>query len=520
MTAPPSAPVVVLPAPSGPAPAPDDPELLRRVRSLTEDLAEPGPAWTQRQRVALLEALEVLKNVCSGTQATVTVDLDEEAAREREATQHEIGHRRREREGVTAEVALARRVSPQRSRALIDLARALGARLPHTQAALRDGRISEWAASIVVTRTKDLTDEEALAVDTQLLPVLGTCSERRLEKRTIALVYEADKRSYLERAARATEDRHVSVRPVADGMVRLSALLPLAEGVAVYAALDKSASAQRAAGCTDTRAQLRADELVRSVTGTDPRTGGVPVEIGLVMTDRTLFGDGDQPGRVPGYGPVPAVVARMLAAYGTTRPDTAALLGADGGGARAADGSAARRATAWVRRLFTDPVDGSLAQMDTRRRLFASAARRFVLARDQECATPCCDARIRTVDHVDRARDDGPTTAANGQGLCEACNLDKETEDLTTTVVRGFDGRRAVRIRTRYGQTHHTSPPPVLDSITDLVGGWHGELPPWWARSSPEDEDPDEWCEDPGAWADEEAWAEEQPWHEGEGRSA
>lgn len=464
--------VAVLPAPALAARA-DDPPLLRRVRTLAEDLFEPGPGWSQEQRVALITELETLKNVCAGAQATVTLDLHEQAARDREQGQGSFGHARREREGVTAEVALARKVSPARSRHLIDLAVALPTRLPHTHAALRRGHASEWGASLVVKATAALTDEQALAVDAALAPVLGRCSEAQLEKKATALAYEADKRGYLERTRRAVQDRHVSMRPVADGMVRLSALVPMAEGIAAYTSLDAAAASLRSGGATEPRGALRADELIRRLTGVEPTTSGLPVEIGLVMTDRTLFHDGDQSARVPGYGPVPAAVARMLAAYGTTRPDTARRLA--GQESRVED-----RAAAWVRRLFTDPADGSLAQMDTRRRLFSGVLRRFVIARDQVCAMPYCGATIRSVDHVDRARDGGTTSVDNGQATCEACNLDKEAEDLRTAVVRGADGRRAVRFRTRYGQTHTTGPPPVLDTLNDLTPGWHGAHPPWW----------------------------------------
>jgi hypothetical protein len=46
--------------------------------------------------------------------------------------------------------------------------------------------------------------------------------------------------------------------------------------------------------------------------------------------------------------------------------------------------------------------------------------------RDGACRTPWCDAPIRHVDHTRRVADGGPTTVANSQGLCEACNLAKE----------------------------------------------------------------------------------------------
>ena len=478
------APVAVLPRP-GLVLAGSTPAVLVRVREVADLLAGPGEPMTQEERAATLAELERLKNVCAAAQAAVTVDLDEQAAVDRQAREGELGHRRREREGVTLEVSLARRVSPQRSRSLIRLARALHDRLPQTLEAFREGRISEWAASLVEKETRDLTDERAREVDARLAPTLGTCSEGRLARRAASLAYEADKRGFLQRHAKAVADRYVSIRPAADGMVRLSGLLPLAEGVALHRSLEEHARSARLAGAAGTQqggdgtpdqdhaptvAQLRADELVRRVTGVDPSRGGMPVEIGLVMTDRALLDEGEDPARAPGYGPVPAALARMIAASGSTRSVDVT------------------KATAWLRRLLLDPVDSTLAEVDGRRRLFSGPLRRFVIARDQECAMPYCHAPIQDVDHVTRARDGGATTADNGQGLCRACNLDKETEGLRTEVVRAADGTRAVRVRTRYGQTHHSQPPPVLDTLDDLGARWHGEQPPWWSGRARGDE--------------------------------
>lgn len=478
------APVAVLPRP-GLVLAGSTPAVLVRVREVADLLAGPGEPMTQEERAATLAELERLKNVCAAAQAAVTVDLDDQAAVDRQAREGELGHRRREREGVTLEVSLARRVSPQRSRSLIRLARALHDRLPQTLEAFREGRISEWAASLVEKETRDLTDEQAREVDARLAPTLGTCSEGRLARRAASLAYEADKRGFLQRHAKAVADRYVSIRPAADGMVRLSGLLPLVEGVALHRSLDEHARSARLAGAAGTQqgedgtpdqdhaptvAQLRADELVRRVTGVDPSREGMPVEIGLVMTDRALLDEGEDPARAPGYGPVPAALARMIAASGSTRSVDVT------------------KATAWLRRLLLDPVDSTLAEVDGRRRLFSGPLRRFVIARDQECAMPYCHAPIQDVDHVTRARDGGATTADNGQGLCRACNLDKETEGLRTEVVRAADGTRAVRVRTRYGQTHHSQPPPVLDTLDDLGARWHGEQPPWWSGRARGDE--------------------------------
>jgi hypothetical protein len=135
----------------------------------------------------------------------------------------------------------------------------------------------------------------------------------------------------------------------------------------------------------------------------------VPLEVTVVMSDQSLFGDEHGPGRntpahVDGYGPVPAPVAREW----LTDPET----------------------QVWIRRLYSRA--GALVGMDSTRRLFAGNLRRFIRIRDQRCRTPWCDAPIRHTDHAQRHADGGPTSIENSQGLCEACNHAKEAPGWDT----------------------------------------------------------------------------------------
>ena len=93
-------------------------------------------------------------------------------------------------------------------------------------------------------------------------------------------------------------------------MCYLTALLPVAQGVAVYAALTRHADTLRNTGDPRTRGQLMADALVERTTGTPGGISGI--EIQLVMTDRTLFQGDTEPARLPGYGIVPAGWAREM----------------------------------------------------------------------------------------------------------------------------------------------------------------------------------------------------------------
>ena len=74
---------------------------------------------------------------------------------------------------------------------------------------------------------------------------------------------------------KAEGDRRVSCRPAPDLMTYVTALVPVAWGVAVYAALVKHAAAAKAAGDPRSRGQLMADEFVSRITA--PGRGvGVP----------------------------------------------------------------------------------------------------------------------------------------------------------------------------------------------------------------------------------------------------
>ncbi len=114
----------------------------------------------------------------------------------------------------------------------------------------------------------------------------------------------------MERAAKAENDRTVTIRPAPDTMTYLTALLPVAQGVSVYAALRREADTR---GDGRPRGQVMADTLVERVTGRRA-TVPTPVAVNLVLSDETLLGGADAPGEISGYGPIPAAVARRMVA--------------------------------------------------------------------------------------------------------------------------------------------------------------------------------------------------------------
>lgn len=192
-----------------------------------------------------------------------------------------------------------------------------------------------------------------------------------------------------------------------------------------------------------------ADTLVERVTGQES-AAAVPVEIQLVMPAETLLGGGSEPALVPGHGAVPGVFARDLLT-------TCAQAGAP----------------VWLRRLFATPDGGDLLSMESRRRRFDGPLRELIELRDQTCRTPWCDAPIRHGDHVTPHRAAGSTCAANGQGLCEACNHAKEAPGWhARTTAPGPSPAEpnapphTVRTTTPTGHTYDSTAPPILPTRT------------------------------------------------------
>jgi len=94
--------------------------------------------------------------------------------------------------------------------------------------------------------------------------------------------------------------------------------------------------------------------------------------------------------------------------------------------------------------------------MESKQRCFEGELRRFLITADRTCRTPWCDAPIRHINHAIPAADGGPTSADNGEGLCEACNYTREAPGWTSLPHPG----RAIQITTPTGH-HYTTRPPT-----------------------------------------------------------
>jgi hypothetical protein len=402
-------------------------------------------AWTAALAVApvsegagasldLIAALERLKCAAEGLQADAAVDVDT-AMRQRAA---ERGvPQARQGVGVAHEIALARRVSPHRAQQLLGLGKALRAEMPHTRRGLRAGAISEWRATIVARETACLSRADRREVDRRVAhdtTALEQMGDRELGDAARRMAYQLDAEAWVTRRRIAESERRVTLRPAPDVMARLSAELPVAQGVAVYRTLGEHADSLRAAGDERSRSQLMADTLVMRLLGVE-RPTDLPVTTHVVVADDVLFGHQEDAAHLDGFGPIPAELARELAT------------------------TASEQGLAELRRLYAAPTSGALVAADSRSRCFTPALALLIDLRDQICRTPWCDAPIRHHDHVVSAADEGETSLANGQGLCEACNYAKEAIGWRARPAPG--ARHTVEGTSPGGQTYRSGAPPL-----------------------------------------------------------
>ncbi|WP_146362123.1 HNH endonuclease [Arthrobacter yangruifuii] len=400
------------------------------VAVLADEVSTDPARQPDAELIDRIRALEELKAAAAGAQARAAAAFN--LSQRQKQVLAEVP-KSKQGCGVASQIALARRESANRGGRLLGFAKALTEEMPCTLHALSQGSISEWRATLLVRETAYLSIEDRRRVDREVAgnpDVLETLGDRQIISRARTAAYRLDPQAAVNRAAKAASERFVSCRPAPDTMTYLTGLLPVSQGVGVFAVLSREADRLTAAGDGRTRGQIMADTLVGRVTG-QMRPDAMKVEIQLVMTDRALLTGDSEPAFVPGYGPVPAQWARDLV---RNRNGGERQAKGSGGGERR-ERSQDRNIQTFIRRLYTAPETGELVAMDARARLFPPSLRRFIAIRDQTCRMPWCGAPIRHIDHIRPHGGAGPTSIDNGQGLCEACNHAKEAPGWSAEVV-------------------------------------------------------------------------------------
>jgi hypothetical protein len=368
---------------------------------------------------------------------------------------------------VEHEVSLARRTSRYSAGRSIENARALATVFPGFAAALRAGEVSEAHCSILVERTRVVSEPSALAeIGRRALPKARRMTPGELGKELAAIIADVDPDS-AARTRRARESRRVWTRPLDDGLSFLGLVHDTATVDAIKVAITADADAMRAqsraqaasvgaADETDADREwqepsldaLRADALATRVLGRVADDGSVTwdrseaqVVVEVVIDLDTLTAERDRLEHEPALAlvdgaPVPAALARDLADAAT-----------------------------WWRRLVTDPVDGHLLDYGTATYL-PGRLRRFVLRRDDVCRAPGCTDRHASRLELDHAEPfpTGSSSAQNCGALSRRCHQLK-TEGLADIADSRADG--SATWVTAWGQRLAIPPRPVLPGRPD-----------------------------------------------------
>jgi hypothetical protein len=407
-----------------------------------EELATVDSERAESALVERIAELERVKCAAAAGQARAAAALD--AARRAAEAAAGMPAARRGR-GIASEIALARRDSPARGNRHLGFAKALVHEMPHTLAALESGVLTEWRATLIVRESACLGVEDRRILDAELCSDSGRLDgmgDARVVAAAKTIAYRLDPHAVVDRAAKAETERTVTIRPAPDTMTYLTALLPVAQGVSVYAALRRAADT-----CADgrSRGQLMADALVERVTGRSAAVA-TPIAVNLVLSDESLMGGSSAPADVSGYGPIPAAVARELVS-GAVNDD---------------------RSRATLRRLYAHPASGALVAMESRARLFPRGLAAFIGLRDQRCRTPYCDAPIRHLDHARPWVAGGPTNADNGLGLCERCNYVKEVAGWVVRPEIDETSRHTAEFTTPTGAQYRSGAPPLPGALVRM----------------------------------------------------
>ena len=366
----------------------------------------PRPGATAAELTSELESrtssaddVDLLEQVVGWQQVVgIAVAAQARALRELAARGHDAMH------ALSDEVAAVLAITRTAAQVLVARADSLG-EVPVLEDSLRSGAMDVRKVDVVLDEVsalvvasgegaEGLPDRAAVRAATRAVAELaaersGELTATQLRRAVRREVLAVDPTATRERTRRAFDKRAVEVAWLPDGMARFGAYLSAPDAILVRTVLDAAADASNVLD-QRTRDQRRADTFVsvfREIADGGrlpcgralPSKHGVRPHIQVTIAASTLLGLDDDPADLTGFGPIPADVARAVAADGV-----------------------------W-RRLVTDPVDGTLVERSTHAYRPGAVLGAQVIARDVTCTFPGCvhPAGRGELDHIEPYRTEG-----------------------------------------------------------------------------------------------------------------
>ncbi|MFI5706664.1 DUF222 domain-containing protein [Kribbella sp. NPDC051620] len=401
-----------------------------------------------------------------------------------------------------AEIACALKLSPQTVGKHVDTALRLTSVLSNTHSALRCGAISLSKAISISKATEQLDDAKTRAVEDAVLKRAPIQSHANLQRSLNRQVAKYNAKNAADRHREAKEKREVRIVPLDDGMAGLwivdsadkiqqmwiviQAMADLAKrragksgpttdsstpsttnsGATTDVASTDDGTADGAAGQRPvprrTADQRRADVVADLFgfmlwNGLDWLGRRLPDQhrrrphIEVLTPITTLLGMDDEPCELTGYGPIPAEMARRIAADGT-----------------------------W-RRILTDPANGAVLEASTTRHDPGMLVSETLLAAHPTCDWVNCNRAARECDrdHGAPFAQTGITRLADLRNYCELHHIIKDTPSWGWVATNHPDG--STTLTTPTGHRYTTPPatpgpvrkPPPAPTVTG------GEQPPF-----------------------------------------
>jgi uncharacterized protein DUF222 len=253
-------------------------------------------------------------------------------------------------EFISDEVAAALTLSRRTADAYLDLALDLALRLPATARALHEGIIDYPKARLIADLTRILSDEDARAVEAQILPAAGDQTTAQLRAAVSRAVIAIDPEAATRRRQEAQKDPRVRRWQEDAGTAALGGFgLPPAEVLAADQRITERAHALRDAGLPGSLEELRARAYLDTLLGQDSSVSSEPAPshesapqprlaapshestpshesapqprlAALVNLTIPLAAIPGEPGLVAGFGPVDLELARQLTGLATAHP--------------------------------------------------------------------------------------------------------------------------------------------------------------------------------------------------------
>lgn len=392
---------------------------------------------------------------------------------------------------IAAEFAAVLMMDDRTVQRRIGEARELTEFYPRTFEAGRSNEITDRHQRLITEVGASLPPGARAAFEAAAIAICTNDTPGRVRGRLEIIAARLHPRTFVERHQEARETRSVRVVDLGEGMCDLIATLPAVLAHGIY---DRLTAQGRA--ITDARTHARAETArsrKKNATAADPLFGRlVPSDV-VASDERTLdqlradvFADmlltaapQADPTRIDdGPGILGAIRARVQVVV----PALTALGGDDGPadlvGSAPIDAETARgllaSTTHPLERLLTDPVSGSVVEVDAYQR--PASLDRYLRARDQRCRFPGCrlPAVRCEVDHQQDYARGGRTSRANLAHLCQRHHSMKQFTAWTPRQLHGG----LIEWTSPLGRVYTDRPPVPVTFLPDPQRGTAGDPAP------------------------------------------